>query len=178
MRKIIFTVIITLIVLGVLSAAFIFSGIYDVAASKPEYPVVAWVLSTTMERSVRMHAESINVPPGYEDISVNEGFVSYQKFCQACHGAPGVQSSDVGKGLNPRPPDLKKTLDEWNNEEVFWVVKNGIRMTGMPSFGKTHEDAEIWPVVAFAKKLKEISEAKYRDRGKKAGRGQKPARGK
>jgi hypothetical protein len=73
-----------------------------------------------------------------------------------------VEWSKFSEGLNPGPPDLKDVADD-PAEEIFWVIKNGIKMTGMPSFGKIEvPDPEIWSIVAFVKKLKTVSEEDYK----------------
>jgi Cytochrome C oxidase, cbb3-type, subunit III len=80
-----------------------------------------------------------------------------------CHGGPGVEWSKFSEGLNPGPPDLKDVVDDLQPQELFWAIKNGIKMTGMPSFGKIEvPDEEIWSIVAFVKKLKMVSEEDYK----------------
>jgi hypothetical protein len=50
---------------------------------------------------------------------------------------------------------------EWSTAELFWIVKHGVKMTGMPAFGPTHSDERLWTVVAFLKQLPQISPEKY-----------------
>jgi mono/diheme cytochrome c family protein len=79
-------------------------------------------------------------------------------MCVSCHGAPGVDASPVGEGLNPPAPDLTLArIQERSDGELFWLVQNGIRMTGMPAFGPTHRDEEIWEIVAFLRHLPELT---------------------
>ena len=86
-----------------------------------------------------------------------------QRGCAICHGAPGVKSQDFYKGMNPDPPDLKDVVGDSEPAELFWVIKNGIKMTGMPSFGAIGmDDKEIWSVVAFIRKLPTVSEADFK----------------
>jgi mono/diheme cytochrome c family protein len=83
--------------------------------------------------------------------------------CTNCHGGPGVEWQKFSEGLNPDPPDLKETVPNLEPRELFWVVKNGIKMTGMPSFETAGvPDNEIWSIVAFLKKLPTVSEADYK----------------
>ena len=83
--------------------------------------------------------------------------------CANCHGAPGVEWAKFSEGLNPDPPDLKEAVAGAEPARIFWVVKNGIRMTGMPSFGKAGAaDSEIWQITAFVKALPKVSEADYK----------------
>ena len=75
-------------------------------------------------------------------------------MCVSCHGAPGVDASEAGDGLNPPAPDLTlPRVQKRTDGELFWLVQNGIRMTGMPAFGTTHKDEEIWKIVAFVRRL-------------------------
>jgi mono/diheme cytochrome c family protein len=83
--------------------------------------------------------------------------------CANCHGAPGVNWAKYSEGLHPDPPDLKEIVDHRSPSQLFWVVKNGINMTGMPSFALAGaKDDEIWSIVAFLKKLPGVSEADYK----------------
>jgi mono/diheme cytochrome c family protein len=76
------------------------------------------------------------------------GNTFYYENCATCHGAPDVQRSKIGKGLNPIPPDLEKSSD-LNFKEISWIINNGIKMTGMPSFGITTKDSTIWACAYF-----------------------------
>ena len=82
-------------------------------------------------------------------------------MCLSCHGAPGKVQTEMSKGLNPQAPDLAESSREMTAGELFWITKNGIKMTGMPAWGLTHTDDKIWPIVAFIKKLPEITGAEY-----------------
>ena len=88
-------------------------------------------------------------------------------MCEECHGAPGVERSEMGKGLYPRGPKLLWAAKEDSPSELFWITKNGIKMTGMPAFGPTHSDEEIWAIVAFVKKLPGIDSAFYDELSRK-----------
>jgi mono/diheme cytochrome c family protein len=70
--------------------------------------------------------------------------------------------SAVGKGLRPRAPDLAQAARNWDSGSLFWIVKNGIKMTGMPAFGPTHDDQTIWNIVAFVSRLPDITPEQYR----------------
>jgi mono/diheme cytochrome c family protein len=88
------------------------------------------------------------------------GVEHFAAHCAVCHGAPGVPRGDIAHGLYPPPPDLAKTVKLYSDGELFWIVKNGIKMTGMPAWSD-HSDAELWATVAFIKKLPDISEQDY-----------------
>jgi mono/diheme cytochrome c family protein len=110
-------------------------------------------------RSFRLlRASGIAAPRQASEEEVREGFRFYSEACVYSHGAPGKEPTDIGKGLNPEPPYLPDVAARWSIAERFWIAKNGIRMTGMPAFGPTHKDEEIWSVVAFVQRLPKVSE--------------------
>lgn len=155
-----FTAVLLLALLG-----FIYSGIYDVAADSPDAGLIAWALETTQHRSVHRRAEAaeeeLRLPPLDDQARVRSGLVLYHEQCLVCHGAPGVPIADIGQGLNPTPPELSGEAEE--PAEVFWVVKHGIKMTGMPAWGASHGDDVLWSVVAFLQKLPELDAKQYRE---------------
>lgn len=161
-----FTVVLILLALG-----FIVSGLYDVAADSPDSGLIAWALETTRHRSVHRRAEAaeeaLRVPRLDDPARVRSGLVLYHEQCLVCHGAPGVALSAIGQGLHPAPPELSGEADE--PAEVFWVVKHGIKMTGMPSFGVSHTDEQIWDMVAFLQQMPKLSPEEYRRMAREAG---------
>jgi len=144
---------------------FLYSGVYNVAATIPHTKVTLWVLSETREQSVKFHSKDIVVPSINDLSQIQSGLNHYKEMCVGCHGAPGVSPSEMSEGLNPEPPKLSEWKEELKQEElreIFWVIKNGIKMTGMPGFGATHSDEEIWGIVAFLNQLPNLSPEKYK----------------
>jgi len=143
--------------------AIVASGAYDVAASVPHLPTTDWLLQTTMERSVAARADTVGAPP--EDLSdparIRRGASHFSVLCSTCHGAPGVEVSDIGKGLDPPAPSLGEVAREWSPRELFWIVDHGVKFTGMPAFGATQSASEIWDIVAFLRALPGISPEDY-----------------
>jgi mono/diheme cytochrome c family protein len=159
------TVIASIIIAGLLvllgGFAAIYAGLYDVAATEPHWPVTHWLMETARIRSIKAHAAGIQVPPGLDDpAKVLTGVEHYAAHCAVCHGAPGVLKGDIARGLYPPPPDLAKTAPLYNPGELFWVVKHGIKMTGMPAWSD-HSDEELWATVAFLNKLPGMNEQEY-----------------
>lgn len=141
---------------------FINSGVFDVAATKPESGMVKWLLETTKEKSVSSRAKNLTAPNLDDETLLKSGFHHYDQMCVGCHGAPGISPSEIGEGLNPAPPDLAEAVAHMSSSELFWVTQNGIKMTGMPAFGPTHSDEELWGIVAFMQKLPDLSPEKYK----------------
>jgi len=159
------------LVLGLLGAAFVWSGAYDVAANRPD----AWldrVAETVADRAVERRAGKVQPPSGLNLDSpalLRTGVVHYQEMCVTCHGGPGVLASDIGMGMSPSPPDLAEEGGEQSPGELFWIIRNGIRMTGMPSFGVTHSDEEVWAIVALVRHLPRLAPQEYQALLREAG---------
>ena len=148
-----------LIVLG--AGAVIYAGMYDVAATSSHWRMTAWLLANARMRSIKAQAAAIQVPPALDDpAKALIGVTHYAAHCAVCHGAPGVPRGDIGRGLYPPPPDLAKTTPLYSPAELFWILKHGIKMTGMPAWSD-HSDEELWGTVAFLEKLPGMSEQDY-----------------
>jgi mono/diheme cytochrome c family protein len=161
MRRIIVAILIAGIFALLGGFAVIATGAYDVAATAPHWPVTRWVMETARIRSIKAHAAGIPVPPGFDDpANLSMGVEHFAAHCAVCHGAPGVPKGDIAQGLYPPPPDLAKTAPLYSAAELFWIVKNGIKMTGMPAW-RDHSDEELWATVSFVKKLPGMSEQDY-----------------
>ena len=143
-------------------SAVAFSGLYNVAASEAHSPVVEKLLRGAMRRSVGRHARAIVAPDLAGEGRVAEGLSHYAAMCELCHGAPGSDPGDVAQGLYPRAPQFTERALDWTDEEVFWITKHGLKFTGMPGFGASHGDDEIWSIVAAVGRLPDLEPAAYR----------------
>ena len=162
-----------LIILGLLIATiatFVWSGSYNVAATVPHWKITHWFLEEVRERSISAQSRAIVVPSIKDPKLVDIGFKNYHAMCRLCHGGPGNPRTEIAKGLYPNPPDFtSKNIKMRNEAELYWVIKNGIKMTGMPAFGPTHSDEELWGIVAFLKKLPNLKPEEYKAIVKAAG---------
>lgn len=162
MGVIVKTTLLLVLLLGILGALVIYSGVYSVAASEPHWEVTEFLLDTTMAHSVQRHAADIEAPSELDDDSrVRAGRGPYGIHCVTCHGAPGVEPTAIGKGLNPTPPDLGTVASFWSDGELYWIVANGVKMTGMPAFRGELDDEELWSLVAFVRRLPEMTPEDY-----------------
>jgi mono/diheme cytochrome c family protein len=152
------------IIVAVAAGVYFFGGFYSIAATQPDPGIVAWALQTVRVASINRHAT--DTPPAGMDApaTIQAGARAFaSRGCTTCHGGPGVMWAKFSEGLRPDPPDLKEVVGDLTPAQIFWVVKNGINMTGMPSFATAEvPDQEIWAIAAFAKKLPEVSEADYK----------------
>jgi len=157
MKKLLFLI----VVLAVAGLAYIYSGRYDISATTPHWTIVKRLISITVDHSVKHHAEGITAPNLDDTAMVRLGFEHYQEMCVDCHGAPGVKPEEFAQGLYPKAPRLKHPAEEWSPAELYWMTKYGIKMSGMPAFGDTHNEHELWSIVAFLKKLPSMDSAAY-----------------
>lgn len=154
-----------LAVIGAVGAAVVFfGGFYSVAGTAEDPAIVNWALVQVRTASINRHAH--DQPPATIDnpTTIQAGAREFAKHgCANCHGAPGVNWAKFSEGLRPDPPDLKEVVNDLTPSQLFWVIKNGINMTGMPSFALAGaKDEEIWSIVAFLKKLPSIKEDDYK----------------
>lgn len=160
-RTVILTVVGVIVVIAVAAAIFIYSGAFNVAAVGSHFRPMEVMLEATMDRSVRAHAADVSAPPSYTPEMVADGFDHYHEMCVVCHGAPGVDRGEIGQGLYPDGPKLARAASDWDDRELFWIIKNGIQSSGMPGFGPTHDDQKIWGIVAFLRKLEHMTPQQY-----------------
>ncbi len=149
------------LLLAVGAGVLIWSGVVSVAANDPHLAFTRWIIETARIRSIRMHAANI-VPPGNlaDPARVVAGTAHFADHCAMCHSAPGVNAEDMADGMYPKPPALTNAARHWTPGELFWILQNGIKMSGMPAWSD-HGDAALWNIVAFLEKLPGMSGQKY-----------------
>ena len=143
--------------------AVVFGGVVSVSATDRHWNITEWALRTTLRSSVRAAARDITPPPGVDlrDPGLAErAFGHYSVACTTCHGAPGVGPSPW-MVTNPPSPLLVETADRWSDGELYWIVKHGIKMTGMPALGPTHQDGDLWAIAAFVRQLPTMTPEAY-----------------
>ena len=148
--------------LGAVAATLVYAGFYDVAADDPHWGVTGNFIGAARERSIARQAGDAGKPPALDDpalLAIGAG--EYHEMCETCHLAPDMKETAIREGLNPKPPKLSEAGAKRSPEQDFWVIKHGIKMTGMPAWGLTHEDRTIWGIVAFLQKLPGLSRADY-----------------
>jgi mono/diheme cytochrome c family protein len=156
-------ILITLLVLVAGGLLAMYTGAYNVAATQDHTALGRWILKTGQTRSVAVRADDVPEPPPFDADMVEHGFEHYQAMCVDCHGAPGVDRGEFGQGMTPTPPDLSEEAAHWSEKELFWITKNGIKLAGMPAFGPTHSDEEIWGLVAFMRELEGMTPQDYEE---------------
>ncbi|MBZ5529264.1 MAG: cytochrome c, partial [Acidobacteriia bacterium] len=90
--------------------------------------------------------------------ALREGMMHFADHCATCHGNDGSGDTAYGRGLFPKPPDLRRArTQELSDGELFWIIENGVRFTGMPAFSAPGEQEESWKLVRFIRRLPAIS---------------------
>jgi mono/diheme cytochrome c family protein len=154
-----------LVVLALAAAAAIFyAGVYDVSATDEHLAPTYWLLDAGMRRSVRQRAAGIRVPDLDHPGQSQRGLALYRQHCTQCHGAPGDAPEPFALGMAPAPANLAYTAREWPPAEIFWVVREGLKMTGMPAWKYRMVDEDIWAIVSFMRELSKLSPQEYRSR--------------
>ena len=141
-------------------AAVAIMGYYDMGADAPHWRAVERAVGWSRTRSVSTHASDVSVP-SFDAQAVKDGAREYDEMCVGCHLAPGQVDRTLHDSMYPRPPDFTKAAAE--PRAAFWTIKHGIKMSGMPAWGQSHDDKTIWTMVAFLQKLPGMGEPAYRE---------------
>lgn len=144
------------------AAAVLWAGVYDISATDQHLAPTYKLLDVGMRRSIVRRAAAIAVPPLADERLVARGLVQFRAHCVACHGAPGVAPEPFALGMTPVPANLVHTARTWQPAELYWVVKYGLKMTGMPAWQFRMPEDDLWAVVAFLQRLPRLSPSDYR----------------
>jgi mono/diheme cytochrome c family protein len=148
------------VLIGAVSLA-IYAGLYNIAADVPHTQPLYWLIETVRNQSVAVRARDVIVPNDLDDTNrISRGAGQYAEMCSSCHLAPRMKRTEISRGLYPRAPELRRST-ELTPAEQFWIIKHGIKMTGMPAWGVTHDDELLWDVVAFVRKVPELTPEQY-----------------
>jgi cytochrome c553 len=143
---------------GLLVAA---SGIVPLAASDGHWRITEWLLHFGMRRSVATHSVGVPELALDEPWLVLKGAGHYELGCRPCHGSPGLLPPQVARAMLPPPPYLPPRIDHWQPEELFYIVKHGVKLTGMPAWPSQARDDEVRAMVAFMLTMPELDAERY-----------------
>jgi mono/diheme cytochrome c family protein len=160
--KMLLTVAVTLLGLGLLCAGFVWSGTYNIGADDPHTRPLHALLETLRDRSIESHSAGVSVPDLTSAELIRSGAGNYDAMCTGCHLTPGMNDTEISKGLYPSPPNFTKEAID-NPAEAFWAIKHGIKASGMPAWGKSMQDQYIWGLVAFVSELPKLNPESYEE---------------
>ncbi len=148
--------------ISIVGFLFVAAGLVPITASSGHWPITEWFLHFAMERSVATHSRLVDAPALDDPALVLKGATHYHTGCLPCHGGPGEAVPVIVKSMTPPPPPLVGTVAEWDAKELFYIVKHGVKFTGMPAWPAQQRDDEVWAVVAFLRGLRELDATTYR----------------
>lgn len=154
-----------LAIAGVVGLVVVYTGAYNVAATEQHASFTRWAFDTTFRNSVETRAEGVVAPETISAAQRATGAAEYKEYCQHCHGGPGVERAEWAAGMRPRPPHLAEAAAQWEMAEVYWLVENGVKMSGMPAFGPGHDAQTLWGIAAFVKELPALTPEAYEAAG-------------
>jgi mono/diheme cytochrome c family protein len=148
---------------ALVGAGVVYSGRVDVAADSPHSTLVYRLIETARDKAIDRHVRDAIVPNNLaDDERIRRGAGNYAAMCVECHLAPGKSSSEIRMGLYPEPPDLSREVEMGEAARQFWVIKHGIKASGMPAWSRGGmDDASIWDIVAFLQKMPMLSADQY-----------------
>lgn len=171
------TLLVVAVLGGLAGLGVLYSGLYPMGADVPHNRLTYWALETMRERSIARAIRDIDVPPLDDSGLLIAGGEDYNEMCTDCHLKPGKTESEFTLGLYPQPPNLSMSAEAHHRAEdseggghgdpkasaarQFWIIKHGIKASGMAAFGATHDDGRIWAMVAFLQKLPTLTPAQY-----------------
>lgn len=162
LRTLLIALLALIVLAGGVGGWVLWGGVYDISATNQHTDPVFKVLDYAMRRSVQSRTDDLEAPRDLgEARRVRAGAVIYRDQCVQCHGAPGVSPEPMAFGLTPAPANLLAAGRTWTPGEIFWVVKHGIKMTGMPAWVYRLSDDEVWDVVAFVRAMPMMAPRDY-----------------
>jgi mono/diheme cytochrome c family protein len=140
-----------------LAAVAVIAGFTQIRLDALQEPGHFETVLATQAKHLLVHWSSREgIPPGPANLqaSIEAGDKLYATDCSMCHGSDGRTPTDTGRWMYPRTSDLASAMvQEYSDRELFWIVKNGIRLSGMPAFGKVESDEHIWNLVHYIRTL-------------------------
>ncbi len=157
-------IIVVLILLAGFGVTYLWLGGFDISARVPHWDATSEAIEIVRDWSIKAHSKDVNTPQLGDPSLAAAGFSEYHEMCRICHGAPGVPADALAQGLYPAPADLLSgsIQKEWQDNQLYWIVENGLKMTGMPSFGVTHDRDTLLKIVAFVKQLPGMTPDQYK----------------
>jgi cytochrome c553 len=147
----------------VIAALVIVSGMAPIKASSGHWAMTHAMLDFAKVRAVSTSSWGVRAPALDDEALMLRGASHYDTGCLMCHGGPDRPVPPVVSRMTPAPPPLDpQHVGRWRPEELFVIVKHGIKFTGMPGWPAQQRDDEVWAMVAFLRRLPSLDGAAYR----------------
>lgn len=156
-------IIVIVVAFGATAAIIGFTQVKLDALQEPGH--LETVLATRAKHAIVRRSSRHGIPLAPADLqaSIEEGDKLFGTECASCHGIDGHKLTDTGRWMYPRAADLASAeVQRYSDRELFWIVKNGIRFSGMPAFGRVESDEHIWNLVHYVRTLPDRPNLKSR----------------
>jgi len=142
-------------VLGFLAASILHNGM---SARATPTPMEAMMARNARRMSIPANARNLTNPVAASDEGLGDARLHFADHCATCHGNDGSGDTMIGRGLYPKPPDLRlEETQKLTDGEIFWIVENGVRFTGMPAFSSHGMQDDSWKLVRFIRHLPQLT---------------------
>ncbi len=148
------------IAVGAAGAVAVLAGLAPVSARAGHWAVTDWLLHFAMRRAVEVRSLAVETPPPLGD-PMRRAAGHFETGCATCHGSPARQRPEVVRHMTPVPPDLTPRIPTWDDAELFWIVRHGVKFTAMPAWPAPLRDDEVWAMAAFLRRMPELDAESY-----------------
>ena len=149
MSKFLGGIVFTLLVIAIGGYCFLKFGMFNTNADQTPSRLERRMAGTAVDASVEKRAADLKNPLEANDANLLEGMHIYVQSCAGCHGSPKEPDAVFGSSFNPHVPQFMKRAPDMPDNENFYITKHGVRMTGMPAWGKLFDDDKLWKVTTF-----------------------------
>ena len=156
MRKVLLGAGLMLVILLLSAIAVMRLGLMPVNADGTHSRLEARVMPLVLNASIARHASGEMNPISVNEENLKAGASSYKAMCARCHSTPGGNPSLYGQSFYPPAPQLREGMSNYTDSQLFWLIKHGIRNTGMPAWGAMLSDDEIWQIVSLLKHSQDL----------------------
>ena len=155
------TLLLMLLIAVVLAVGFVSYSLLHNGVSAKATPTALEVMMARKARHMALpsSARALTNPVAASEENLRDGRLHFADHCAICHGNDGSCDTMMGSGLYPKPPDLRLTeTQKLSDGELFWIIENGVRFTGMPAFSTRHSSPEdSWKLVLFIRHLPQLT---------------------
>ncbi len=159
MRKFIWGIVFMLVLLGVGGLVFTLRGYMNTSADAQPGMLETYLATHALDASIERHAVKASNPVPETDENLSAGMIGYTMNCSGCHGTLDRKECKLGTAFYPPAPNLATDALDDPQWQTFYVIKNGIRYTGMPAWGKVLDDQTIWKITSFLSRLDDLPPA-------------------
>jgi thiosulfate dehydrogenase len=152
-------IIFTLAVIGIGGYFMLHAGMINIVADQTPSKLERRMAGTALDASVEKRSASLKNPLEPTDAVLTEGMHIYLQNCAGCHGSPKETDSKFGSSFNPHAPQFMKRAPDMPDNQNFYIAKHGVRLTGMPAWGKLYSDDQLWQVTTFLSHMEKLPPA-------------------